>query len=118
MAEKTTAPTNLARLNAAEVVVKTLIANGIKELYCLPGVQNDDFFDALARVGTAIRPIHTRHEQATAYMALGAALATRRRSRPPSRSPSRCCASPATSSSASSARATATCTRSRISSGS
>ncbi|HRD76303.1 MAG TPA: thiamine pyrophosphate-dependent enzyme [Hyphomicrobiaceae bacterium] len=70
------AQTNLAKLNAAEVVVKTLIANGIKELYCLPGVQNDDFFDALARIGGAIRPIHTRHEQATAYMALGAALAT------------------------------------------
>ena len=68
--------TNLARLNCAESVVKTLIANGIDTLYCLPGVQNDDFFDALARVGGAIRPINARHEQATAYMALGAALAT------------------------------------------
>ena len=68
--------TNLAKLNCAESVVKTLIANGIDTLYCLPGVQNDDFFDALARVGQAIRPINARHEQATAYMALGAALAT------------------------------------------
>jgi acetolactate synthase-1/2/3 large subunit len=68
--------TNLARLNAAESVIKTLIANGIHKLYCLPGVQNDDFFDALVRTGKAITPIHTRHEQATAYMALGAALAT------------------------------------------
>ena len=67
---------NLAKLNAAESVIKTLIANGIDTLYCLPGVQNDDFFDALHRVGGAIRPLNARHEQATAYMALGAALAT------------------------------------------
>jgi acetolactate synthase-1/2/3 large subunit len=56
--------------------VKTLIANGIDTLYCLPGVQNDDFFDALVRVGGAIKPVNARHEQATAYMALGAAMAT------------------------------------------
>ena len=68
--------TNLAKLNCAESVIKTLIANGIDTLYCLPGVQNDEFFDALARIGGAIRPINARHEQATAYMALGAALAT------------------------------------------
>ena len=68
--------TNLARLDAAESVIKTLTANGIDTLYCLPGVQNDDFFDALARNGQPIKPVHTRHEQATAYMALGAALAT------------------------------------------
>ncbi|MGE0700014.1 MAG: thiamine pyrophosphate-dependent enzyme [Hyphomicrobiaceae bacterium] len=67
---------NTARLDAAESVIKTLTANGIDKLYCLPGVQNDDFFDALARTGQPITPIHTRHEQATAYMALGAALAT------------------------------------------
>ena len=68
--------TNIARRDAAESVIKTLIANGIDKLYCLPGVQNDDFFDALVRTGQGLTPIHTRHEQATAYMALGAALAT------------------------------------------
>ncbi len=67
---------NLAKLTAAESVIKTLIANGIDTLYCLPGVQNDDFFDALSRIGQPIRPINARHEQATAYMALGAAMAT------------------------------------------
>ena len=72
----TTPATNLARLNCAESVIKTMIANGIDTLYCLPGVQNDDFFDALARIGGAIKPVNARHEQATAYMALGAALAT------------------------------------------
>jgi len=63
-------------MDAAEVTIKTMVANGIDTLYCLPGVQNDDFFDALVRSGAPMRPVHTRHEQATAYMALGAALAT------------------------------------------
>jgi acetolactate synthase-1/2/3 large subunit len=68
--------TNVARLNAAESVIKVLAANGIDKLYCLPGVQNDDFFDALVRTGQSITPVHARHEQASAYMALGAAMAT------------------------------------------
>ncbi len=70
--------TNTRTMSTAETVVASLIAQGISQLYCVPGVQNDDFFDALSRVGGAIRPIHTRHEQATAYMALGAAQATGR----------------------------------------
>lgn len=69
--------TNLANLNCAEIVIRAMIANGMDTVYCLPGVQNDDFFDALVRTG-GLTPIHTRHEQATAYMALGAALASGR----------------------------------------
>ena len=59
----------------AEILVEGLAVNGIETLFCLPGVQNDDFFDALHKSG-APRPVHTRHEQGSAYMALGAALAT------------------------------------------
>ena len=62
----------------AELVVDTLIENGIENLYCLPGVQNDDFFDALYDKQNRLRPITARHEQGAAYMALGAALATGR----------------------------------------
>ena len=62
----------------AELVVETLIQNGIDRLYCLPGVQNDDFFDALYDAQNRLTPIQTRHEQGAAYMALGAALATGR----------------------------------------
>ncbi|MGI9480618.1 MAG: thiamine pyrophosphate-dependent enzyme [Hyphomicrobiaceae bacterium] len=62
--------------NVAELVVDALIENGIEQLYCLPGVQNDDFFDALYDRQDVLPPIHTRHEQGAAYMALGAALAT------------------------------------------
>ena len=62
----------------AHLVVETLIQNGIDRLYCLPGVQNDDFFDALYDAQNRLTPIQTRHEQGAAYMALGAALATGR----------------------------------------
>lgn len=60
----------------AGLVVDSLVANGIDQLYCLPGVQNDDFFDALYDHRHILNPVHTRHEQGAAYMALGAALAT------------------------------------------
>ncbi|MDE0254477.1 MAG: thiamine pyrophosphate-binding protein, partial [Rhodospirillaceae bacterium] len=62
----------------AELVIETLIENGIENLYCLPGVQNDDFFDALYDRQNRLRPVAARHEQGAAYMALGAALATGR----------------------------------------
>ena len=63
-------------LTAGQAVVDGLIRNGIDTLFCLPGVQNDLFFDALHARTDNIRPIHTRHEQSVAYMALGSALAT------------------------------------------
>ncbi len=64
------------RMTTAQAVVATLAANEIDTVFCLPGVQNDHLFDALHQAQNSIRPIHTRHEQATAYMALGAAMAT------------------------------------------
>ncbi|MGB1871884.1 MAG: thiamine pyrophosphate-dependent enzyme [Candidatus Puniceispirillaceae bacterium] len=63
-------------MNIADLVAETLIANGIDQLYCLPGVQDDGFFDALFDRTDRITPIQTRHEQGAAYMATGAALAT------------------------------------------
>ena len=73
---KQATPPATKRLSAAEAAIGTMIANGVDTLYCLPGVQNDHFFDALHGAQDKLRPIHTRHEQATAYMALGAAMAT------------------------------------------
>ncbi|MFO1083841.1 MAG: thiamine pyrophosphate-binding protein [Reyranellaceae bacterium] len=65
-------------LTTAQAVVSMLEVNGIDTLFCLPGVQNDSFFDALYDRTNAIRPIHARHEQACAYMALGYAMASGR----------------------------------------
>ena len=65
-------------MTTAEAVVASLIAHGIKTLYALPGIHNDHLFDALFKASDRIGVIHTRHEQGSAYMALGAALATGR----------------------------------------
>lgn len=62
----------------ADGIVRTLVAHGVRDVFCLPGVQNDALFNALFDAGDAIRAIHVRHEQGAAYMALGAALATGR----------------------------------------
>ncbi len=59
----------------AHHVVDVLRHADIRTLFCLPGVQNDDFFDALVDA-PSIHPIVTRHEQGAAYMAMGAAQVT------------------------------------------
>ena len=65
-----------ADMTTADAVVATLIAHGLDAIYAVPGVQNDQLFEALFRFSDRLRTIHTRHEQGAAYMALGAALAT------------------------------------------
>ena len=62
----------------ADFLVRALLDQDLRTLYCLPGIQLDPFFNAVFDAGGALRPVHTRHEQAAAYMALGAALATGR----------------------------------------
>src|ERR1044072_7157836 len=49
---------------------------GVDTLFALPGVQNDALFVALYDAGEAMRVIHSRHEQAAAYMAFGYARAS------------------------------------------
>ncbi len=63
-------------MTTGDAVVETLIRHGIDTLYALPGVHNDALFDAAARNAGRMRVLHPRHEQTSAYMALGAALAT------------------------------------------
>jgi acetolactate synthase-1/2/3 large subunit len=63
-------------MTAAEAVISTMQAHGIGTLYALPGVQNDQLFEAAFKAGDTLRTVHSRHEQGAAYMALGAALAT------------------------------------------
>ena len=68
----------MIRRTTAEAVLDSLLAHGIDTLYALPGVHNDFLFDAIAQSGGRMRALHPRHEQTSAYMALGAALATGR----------------------------------------
>jgi acetolactate synthase I/II/III large subunit len=65
-------------MRTAEAVVESLIRHGIDTLYALPGVHNDHLFDAAQRAEGRFRVLHPRHEQTSAYMALGAALVTGR----------------------------------------
>ena len=65
-------------MTTGEATAAALLAHGLDTIYALPGVHNDDFFDALHGVSDKLRVVHTRHEQGAAYMALGAALATGR----------------------------------------
>lgn len=61
----------------SHLLCRGMLAAGIDALYCLPGVQNDDFFNVLVDF-PQLRPVVTRHEQGAAYMAAGAAQATGR----------------------------------------
>ena len=66
----------MPKMTTADATVAALLAHGVDTVYALPGVHNDNLFDALFRAGERMRVIHSRHEQGAAYMALGAALAT------------------------------------------
>jgi acetolactate synthase-1/2/3 large subunit len=62
----------------AQHILDGMKATGISQLFCLPGVQNDPFFDAVVDARDWLEVIVTRHEQGCAYMAMGAAQATGR----------------------------------------
>ncbi|HEY4027102.1 MAG TPA: thiamine pyrophosphate-dependent enzyme, partial [Candidatus Dormibacteraeota bacterium] len=62
--------------SGADLLAESLHAHGISVVFGLPGVQLDAAFDALARRAGQFRVYHTRHEQATSYMADGYARAS------------------------------------------
>ncbi len=68
----------MQRMTTAEATIEALVRHGIDTLYALPGVHNDHLFDAAHGAGDRMRVLHPRHEQTSAYMALGAALVTGR----------------------------------------
>jgi acetolactate synthase-1/2/3 large subunit len=65
-------------MTGGQALVQQLLRHGIDTVFGLPGVQLDFVFDALWEERDRIRVIHTRHEQATAYMADGFARSTGR----------------------------------------
>ena len=66
----------MPRMTGGEAIVESLLRHGIDTIFGLPGVQVYGLFDALARNKNRLRLINARHEQTTAYMALGYAYAT------------------------------------------
>lgn len=76
-AESTVAPEPATR-TGGQTLVASLKQGGVDTIFAIPGIQLDGFFNALWEERDAIRVIHTRHEQATAYMADGYARVTGR----------------------------------------
>ena len=66
----------MAQLTGGQALVQSLKREGVDTIFALPGAQLDWAFDALHEEQDSIRVIHTRHEQATSYMADGYARAT------------------------------------------
>ena len=66
----------MARMTGGEAIVDGLLRHGVDTMFGLPGVQVYGLFDAFARNSNRMRLIHTRHEQTTAYMAIGYACST------------------------------------------
>jgi acetolactate synthase-1/2/3 large subunit len=58
-------------LTGGQALVEMLKRQGVDTLFALPGVQLDGFFSALWDDRDSFNVFHTRHEQATAYMADG-----------------------------------------------
>jgi acetolactate synthase I/II/III large subunit len=61
-------------MSGGEAIIRAVQANGIDTVFGIPGAQVYPMFDALQRLG--MRTIFPRHEQAAAYMAMGAANST------------------------------------------
>ena len=68
----------MPRMTGGEAIVDSLLRHGVDTVFGLPGVQVYGLFDAFARNANRLRLINARHEQTTAYMALGYACATGR----------------------------------------
>jgi acetolactate synthase-1/2/3 large subunit len=65
-------------MTGGDALAEMLIRNGVDTLFGLPGVQLDGLFNAFWSRQDRLRVLHTRHEQATAYMADGYARVTGR----------------------------------------
>lgn len=61
----------MSKMTGAEALTRQLRAEGVDTVFALPGVQIMNAFEAFYAHRNAIRLVHTRHEQATTYMADG-----------------------------------------------
>jgi acetolactate synthase I/II/III large subunit len=68
----------MPRMTGGDAIIDSLLRHGIDTIFGLPGVQMYGLFDAFARNANRLRVINARHEQTTAYMALGYAQSTGR----------------------------------------
>ena len=74
----TPSPNAPTPITGGQAAVRSLIAHGVTDLFAVPGVQNDWFFNAIYDEGEPFDLYVARHEQGAAYMALGYAASTGR----------------------------------------
>ncbi len=65
-------------MTGGQALVQSVLKHGVDVIFGLPGVQLDWAFDALYDAQDKVKVYHTRHEQATSYMADGYARTTGR----------------------------------------
>lgn len=63
-------------MTGGQALAQSLKVEGVETIFALPGIQLDYLFDALWEERGHFKVLHTRHEQATAYMADGFARST------------------------------------------
>jgi acetolactate synthase-1/2/3 large subunit len=66
----------MPKMNGAQALVQQLEIERVNTVFALPGLQIMPAFDAIHAQGAKMRLVHTRHEQATTYMADGYARVT------------------------------------------
>ena len=66
----------MPRMTGGDAIVDSLLRHGIDTIFGVPGVQMYGLFDAFARNANRLRVLNARHEQTTAYMAMGYAQST------------------------------------------
>tara|TARA_R110002096_G_scaffold309403_2_gene503914 strand:- start:9188 stop:10816 length:1629 start_codon:yes stop_codon:yes gene_type:complete len=66
----------MTKMTGGQAIVDSLIANGIDQVFGVPGAQLDYSFSAMYDRSNEINIIHCRHEQGAAYMAYGFAHST------------------------------------------
>ncbi|MCH8109291.1 MAG: thiamine pyrophosphate-binding protein [Chloroflexi bacterium] len=66
----------MPNMSGAQALARQLRSEGVDTVFALPGVQMMAAFDAMYELQNDIRLVHTRHEQATTYMADGYAKVT------------------------------------------
>jgi len=65
-------------ITGGQAAVRSLVAHGVTDVFGVPGVQLDWFYNAIHDEGQPFNVYTARHEQGAAYMALGYALASGR----------------------------------------
>ncbi|MCP5149810.1 MAG: hypothetical protein H6983_22920 [Ectothiorhodospiraceae bacterium] len=65
-------------MTGGQAMVEALIEHGVDTVFGIPGIQLDPLYDAFHARSNQIRLVHTRHEQGSAFMAMGYAQSSER----------------------------------------